>query len=357
MSSSSLRFFCASLLLSAALSLPAFSQGVRAPEVTGGEVLLENKNLRAVRYAIPASSIVTLPILTNDVLLVILEGEAQETWSASNRAQTNRLGFSEVFWLRRDEENFVRNLDSQPSRILAIEFKDSYAMGEIQVPGSLRDPDNFDTHHFRVVLENQHARVFWLHLEARETTEEVQFPLHLEIPFASAQISVFEPDGKFEIESKQVGTPQWHHNRLVSLSDQETHPFEELVVELRHPFCYTTHPDMPAGSTPAIVDYAEKIHRNVQKQWYRRLPFSFGEGAPGLVTLRIRIQPDGKVDEDDTFLAQVFADSKLVETALRALREVSPFPAIPAGWGRPNLDFGFTFYNNLPAESQPGCEE
>jgi hypothetical protein len=357
MSSFATPFLCASLFLSAALSLPVFSQGVRAPEATGGEVLLENRNVRAVCYAIPASSIVTLPILKNDVLLVILEGEAQEAWSASNRAQTTRLGFSEVLWLRRDEENFVRNLGSQPSRILAIEFKDSYAMGEIQVPGSLRDPDNFDTHHFRVVLENQHARVFWLHLEARETTEEVQFPLQLEIPFASAQISVFEPDGKFEIENKRTGAPEWHRNRLASLSNQEKHPFEELVVELRHPFCYTTHPDMPAGSTPAIVDYAEKIHRNVQKQWYRRLPFSLGEGAPGLVTLRIKIQPDGKVDEDDTFLVQVFADSKLTETAWRAVREVSPFPAIPAGWGRPNLDFGFTFYTNLPADPQPACEE
>lgn len=357
MSSSSTFSLCATLLLSATLSLPAFSQGVRAPEATGGEVLLENKNVRAVRYAIPPSSMVTLPILKNDVLLVILEGEAQESWSASNRAQTTRLGLSEVTWLRRDEENFVRNLDSQPSRILAIEFKDSYAVGEIQVPGSLRDPENFDARHFRVVLENQHARVFWLHLEPRETTEEVQFPLHLEIPFSSAQISVFEPDGRFEIERKQAGALEWHRNRLVSLSNQEKHPFEELVVELRHPFCYGTHPDMPAGSTPAIVDYAQKVHRSVQRQWYKRLPFSLGEGAPGLVTVRIKIQPDGKVEEDDTFLAQVFADSKLTETALRAVREVSPFPAIPPDWGRPQLDFGFTFVNNLPPEPQPGCEE
>ena len=357
MSSFATLSLCASLFLSAALSLPVFSQGVRAPEATGGEVLLENKNVRAVRYAIPASSIVTFPILKNDVLLVILEGEAQEAWSASNRAQTTRLGSSEVLWLRRDEENFVRNLDSQPSRILVIEFKDSYAVGEIQVPGSLRDPDNFDTHHFRVVLENQHARVFWLHLEARETTEEVQFPLQLEIPFASAQISVFEPDGKFEIESKQAGAPEWHRNRLASLSNQEKHPFEELVVELRHPFCYTTHPDMPAASTPAIVDYAQKIHHNVQRQWYKRLPFSLGEGAPSLVTVRVRIQPDGKVQDDDTFLTQLFADSKLTETALRAVREVSPFPAIPPDWGRPQLEFGFTFLNNLPPEPQPGCEE
>jgi hypothetical protein len=47
----------------------------------------------------------------------------------------------------------------------------------------------------------------------------------------------------------------------------------------------------------------------------------------------------------------------LTETAWRAVREVSPFPAIPPDWGRPQLDFGFTFYNNLPPEPQPGCEE
>jgi len=349
--------FCASLLLSCALSLPVFCQGIRAPEATGGEVLLENKNVRAVRYTIQPSSIVTLPILRNDSLLVILDGDAQETWSSSNRAQTSRLELGEVSWLRRDEENFIRNTNPQPSRILAIEFKDSYAVGEIQVPGSLRDPVNFDTRHFRLVLENQHARIFWMHLEPRETTEEVQFPLYLEIPFTSAQVSVFEPDGKFEIEKREPGAIAWHRNRLVSFSNQETHPFEELVVALRHPFCYQTSPQMPSGSTPVIVDYAQRVHTKLRKQWYRRLPFSIGEGEQALVTVRIKIQADGKLDEDDTFLAQVFAGNKLTETALRAVREAAPFPAIPPDWGKTQVDFGFTFLNNLPLEPQPGCEE
>jgi len=349
--------FCASLLLSFALSVPAFPQGVRAPEATGGDVLLENKNVRAVRYTMAPSSIVTLPLLKNDCLLVNLDGDAQETWSPATRAQTSRLEAGEVFWLRRDEENFVRNTSPQPAHILVIEFKDSYAVDEIQVPGSLRDPANFDTHHFRVVLENQHARVFWLHLEPRETSEEVQFPLHLEIPFATAQISVFEPDGRFEAEHKQTGEVEWHRNRLVSLSNQETHPFEDLIVELRHPFCYQTSPQMPAGSTPVMVDYAQRVSSKLRKLWYKRLPFSIGEGEGALVTLRVRIQADGKVDEDDTFLAQVFAESKLTEIALRAVREASPFPAIPPDWGKSHVDFGFAFVNNLRPEPQPGCEE
>jgi hypothetical protein len=357
MSSFSTFSLCVSVVLSSLLSLPAFSQGVRAPEATGGEVLLENKNVRAVRYAILASSIVTLPVLKNDSLLVILDGDAQDVWSSGNRAQTSRLGFAEVSWLRRDEENFVHNTDPQPSRILVIEFKDSYAVDEIEVPGSLRDPANFDTRHFRIVLENQHARVFWLHLEPRETTEEVQFPLHLEIPFTSARVSVFEPDGRFETENKEMGALAWHRNRLVSLSNQGKQPFEELIVELRHPFCYQTSPQMPSGSTPAIVDYAQRVHRSVQRQWYKRLPFSIGEGEAGLVTVHIKIQPDGKAQEDDTFLTQVFAGNKLTETTLRAVREASPFPAIPPDWGRPGLDFGFTFVNNLRPEPQPGCEE
>ncbi|HKI12503.1 MAG TPA: TonB C-terminal domain-containing protein [Candidatus Acidoferrum sp.] len=357
MSSFSMLSVCASGVLSVFLSLPAFSQGVRAPEATGGEVLLENKNVRAVRFAILPSSIVTLPVLKNDSLLVILDGEAQDVWSSANRAQTSRLGFGEVSWLRRDEENFVHNTDLQPSRILVIEFKDSYAMDQIQVPGSLRDPVNFDTRHFRLVLENQHARVFWMHLEPRETTEEVQFPLHLEIPFGSAQVSVFEPDGKFEIEHKEAGVVAWHRNRLVSLSNQETRPFEELVVELRHPFCYKTSPDMPSGSTPVIVDYAQRVYGKVRKQWFKRLPMSAREGEEAVVTVRIKIQADGKTDEDDMFLAQVFAGNKLTENALRAVREAAPFPAIPPDWGKPQVDFGFTFLYNLRPEPQPGCEK
>ena len=357
MSSFSTLSLCASAALFILLSSPAAPQGIRAPEAAGGEVLLENKNVRAVRYAILPSSIVSLPVLKNDSLLVILDGEALDVWSSSNRAQTSRLGPGELTWLRRDAENFVRNTSPLPSRILVIEFKDSYAVDEIQVPGSLRDPVNFDTRHFRLVLENQHARIFWMHLEPRETTEEVQFPLHLEIPFASAQVSIFEPDGRFEIEHKEAGAVAWHRNRLVSLSNQETHPFEELVVGLRHPFCYQTSPRMPSGSTPVIVDYAQRVFRKLRKQWYKRLPFSIGEGEPALVTVRIKIQADGKTEDDDTFLTQVFAGNKLTEIALRAVREAAPFPVIPPDWGKTQVDFGFTFLNNLPPEPQPGCEE
>jgi len=357
MSSFSTLSVCAAAVLSASLSLPALSQGVRAPEATGGEVLLENKNVRAMRYPILPSSYIALPVLKNDSLLVILDGEALDVWSSSNRSQTSRLGFGEVAWLRRDDENFVRNTSPQPSRILVIEFKDSYAVDQLQVPGSLRDPINFDTRHFRLVLENQHVRIFWMHLEARETTEEVQFPLHLEIPFGAAQISVFEPDGKFEIERKEAGAIAWHRNRLVSLSNQETHPFEELLVELRHPFCYKTSPDMPLGSTPVIVDYAQRVYGKVRKQWFKRIPVSLGEDEKAVVTVRIKIQPDGKTQDDDTFLAQVFAGNKLTETALRAVREAAPFPSIPPDWGKPQVDFGFTFLYNLRPEPQPGCEE
>jgi hypothetical protein len=114
---------------------------------------------------------------------------------------------------------------------------------------------------------------------------------------------------------------------------------------------------MPSGSTPVIVDYAQRVYSKVRKQWYKRLPFSVGEGEQAVVTVHIKIQADGKVEDDDTFLAQVFAGNKLTEIALRAVREAAPFPAIPPDWGKPQVDFGFTFLNNLPPEPQPGCEE
>jgi len=79
------------------------------------------------------------------------------------------------------------------------------------------------------------------------------------------------------------------------------------VVELRHPFCYKTNPDMPSGSTPVIVDYAQRVYSKVRKQWYKRLPLSLGEEEKAVVTVRIKIQADGKTEEDDTFLTQVFA--------------------------------------------------
>ena len=313
--------------------------------------------MRAVRYASSCIEHRYAPLLKSDSLLVILDGDAQDVWSAANRAQSSRLGSGEVLWLRRDDENFVHNTSIQPTRILLIEFKDSYAVDQIQVPGSLRDPVNFDTRHFRLVLENQHARIFWMHLEPRETTEEVQFPLHVEIPFRIGADQCFEPDGRFEIEHKEAGAVAWHRNRLVSLSNQEKQPFEELVVELRHPFCYKTSPQMPSGSTPVIVDYAQRVYRKVRKQWYKRLPFSVGEGEQAVVTVRIKIQADGKTEDDDTFLAQVFAGNKLTETALRAVREAAPFPAIRPIWAnRRSTSDSHSLITCLP-EPQPGCEE
>jgi hypothetical protein len=337
-----------------------FAQDAKAPASGGSDAVLENINVRVVRYSVAPSQMLTLPVLKNESLLVIESGDANEAWVAEHSASLARLRGGEINWMRRDEQNFVRNSGEQPSRLLVIEFKDSYTLNQLQVPGSYREPTNYDTKNFHQLLENQHARVFLLQVDSLQATEEVQLALTLEIPLRDGALNVFTTDGKFQEEHKKAGVIEWHKNRLVSFSSRENQPMQEILVELRHPFCVGK---LESGfdsleDKSAMGTYLRDAHRKIQKSWYKHMPGTVKAGEDmGFLTYQVAIKPDGSIDDDETHLTQIFASNKLMETARRAVREAAPFRPLPSFYEKPELTVRFSFLYNLKPETAPGCEE
>jgi hypothetical protein len=357
----SVRLVCTSLflILFTAPGIPAQNANA-TPAGSGSDAVFENMNVRVVRNGVAPGQMLTLPVLKYESLLVIVSGETNEAWSAEHSASLARLGAGEVNWMRRDEQNFVRNAGEQPSSVLVIEFKNSYDVNQLQVPGSYREPTNYDTKNFHPLLENQHARVFLLQVDPLQATEEVQLALTLEIPLRNGALNVFTPDGKFHEEPKKAGDLEWHKNRLVSFSNRGKDSMKEILVELRHPFCVGKLP--PGFVSPednsAMGTYVRDAHHKLQKNWYKHMPGTVKMGEDmGFLTYQIAIKPDGSIDEDETYLTQIFASNKLVEAARRAVRESAPFRPLPSFYEKPELPVRYSFFYNLKTETAPGCEE
>ena len=337
-----------------------FAQDAKPPAGGGTDTALENKNVRVVRYSVAPGQLVTLPVLKNESLLVVESGDANEVWAAEHSASLSRLRGGEINWMRRDEQNFVRNAAEQPSRVLVIEFKDSYTLDQLQVPGSYREPTNFDTKNFHQLLENQHARVFLLQVDSLQATEEVQLALTLEIPLRDGTLNVFTPDGRFQEEHKKAGVIEWHKNRLVSFSSRDSQSMQEILVELRHPFCVGKLQSGFASleDKSAMGTYVRDTFHKIQKNWYKRIPGTVKTGEDmGFLTYQLAIKPDGTIDEDESYLTQIFASNKLVETARRAVRESAPFRPLPSFFDKPELSVRYSFLYNMKPETLPGCEE
>ena len=135
---------------------------------------------------------------------------------------------------------------------------------------------------------------------------------------------------------------------------------QEIPVELRHPFCvgklesgFTALEDKSAMGT-----YMRDAFHKIQKNWFKRMPGTVKIGEDmGFLTYQVAIKPDGTIDEDESYLTQIFASNKLVETARRAVRESAPFRPLPSFFDKPELAVRFSFLYNVKPETLPGCEE
>jgi hypothetical protein len=360
MNNLSAQFICALLFLILLQAPKILAEDANAPAARVSDAVLENKNVRVVRYTASPAQMLTLPVLKNESLLVVESGDADEVWSAEHQASLARQRTGEVAWMRREERNFVRNAGEQSSRVLVIEFKDSYAVDQRQVPGSYREPENYDHRNFHQLMENQHARVFLLRVDSLQTTEEVQLALCLEIPLTDGALNLFTPDGKFHEERKKAGDIDWHKNRLVSFANRESGAMQEILVELRHPFCVSGTPtdsSVPKDEKSSMGAYLHDAYQKIQKNWFKHMPGTVKEGETGFLTYSIGIRQDGTIDDDETYLTQIFASNKLVETARRAVREAAPFRPLPSFFEKPELTARFSFFYNLKPQTAPGCEE
>jgi hypothetical protein len=198
-------------------------------------------------------------------------------------------------------------------------------------------------------------------VDSLQATEEVQLALTLEIPLHDGTLNVFTPDGNFQEEHKKVWVIEWHKNRLVSFSSRENQSMQEILVELRHPFCVGKLQSGFASleDKSAMGIYVRETYHKIQKNWFKRMPggtVKIGEDM-GFLTYQLAIKPDGTIDEDESYLTQIFASNKLVEAARRAVRESAPFRPLPSFYDKPELAVRYSFFYNLKPETAPGCEE
>jgi hypothetical protein len=318
---------------------------------------LDNKHVRVTRFVIAPHKEIILPVLDKESLVVCLRGDSvtripakgpDEKWAGGpGNAISNRGGATYI----------MANTGETLAELLVIELKESYAIAYLRVPWSERDPENADSAHFRTVIDTSEVRVLLLHLNAHEGTMESQFSDRMEIALRDLYFTETDAESKTQEVRRDAGTVSWEKTAMHSSVNLSEQPLDNLIVELKHPFCYEvpdTDNDGP-GATRPMKTYIAKVYAAIEKKWMKNMPRSVREAEQkGLVQLKLRIEAAGSVPEDGLHFLTVFADDSLMEKALTAARDAAPLPPFPPDFQKPFIDIRFTFLYNLPLHS-PGC--
>lgn len=317
----------------------------------------DNKRVHLTRFAIAPGHTASLPALSNESLMICLRGDSisriplqgqEEKWAPGHgSAVSNSSGVSYT----------VLNHGEIPAEILVVELKDSYAIDQLRVPWSERDPIIQDPAHFRIILENAHARVLLMRLNPREGTIESQFADRLDIALTGMHTSISDVDGKSYDVRRDARTVRWERAAMYSIVNLDEQALERLIVELKHPFCYPSGPDPepPPGTSPNMQAYVSRVKDSIYKKWMKHMPSGVrGLEEKGAVLLQFKIDPDGTLQEDSLVFRIVFANGVLMEKALSAVREAAPFPPMPSDFEKPFLEARIVFTYNLPRQP-PGC--
>jgi len=345
-------------LLLAALCAPCNSaQEPVKPNSNDASADPDNKHVRVARFVIASHQEINLPVLDKESLVICLRGDSltriplkgpEEKWATGpGSAISNRSGVTYI----------MANTGETPAELLVIELKESYAIAHLRVPWSERDPENVDSAHFRTILDTSDARVLLLHLNAHEGTMESQFTDRLEIALTGMYASVSDVDGKTYEVRREAGSVRWDRAVMYSAVNLSEKPLDNLIVELKHPFCYEV-PDTVnewPGATPAMKTYMAKVKESIDKKWMKNMPSAVRTlEAKGLVLVQFRIEAEGTIPEDGLRFRTVFADDSLMEKGLRAVRDAGPFPPFPPDFQKPFVNLRLLFTYNLPPHP-PGC--
>jgi hypothetical protein len=318
----------------------------------------DNKHVLVARFVIPSHQEINLPVLEKESLVICLRGDSvtripikgtEEKWATGpGSAVSNRSGVTYI----------MTNTGETPAELLVIELKESYAIAHLRVPWTERDPENVDPAHFRTILDTSDARVLLLHLDAHEGTMESQFTDRLEIALGDLNFTDTDVEGKTQEVRREAGSVRWEKLVMHSVVNLGEKPLDNLIVELKHPFCYQvpdTVNDSP-DTKSAMKTYVEKVKDSIDKKWMKNMPRSVRDSEnKGLVQLHLKIEADGTVPEDGLRFRTVFADDSLMEKALRAVRDAGPFPPFPPDFQKPFIDERILFLYNLPRHP-PGCQ-
>lgn len=317
----------------------------------------DNKRVRVTRFTITPGQNIELPALSNEVLTICLRGDAVSRIPAQGQEERWARGPGSVVSNRSGVAYTMLNNGESTAEILVIELKDTYALNQLRVPWSERDPVNQDPGHFKPVLEDTHARVLVMHLNPREGTVESQFADRLEIALTPRNESVTDVDGKSHEVRRDAGSVRWDRAVMYSTVNLGEQPLDKLIVELKHPFCYEARDDAeePPGTSASLRGYLTKMEEAIHKRWLKHMPVEARSGEEGLALLQFNVDSDGTVPEDGLVFRIVFANNSLMEKALSAVRDASPFPPIPPDFRKPFLTRRIVFLYNLPRQP-PGCQ-
>ncbi len=353
-----LRFFASACLAVTFLAQICHAQATTDTKSVESPASLDNKRVAVMRYRIAPQQVFALPKLVNESLIVFLRGDEVKRTSDKGASESFEATPGHVLSDRGGVEYSLWNLsDDSPSELLVIELKDSYAITELRVPYSERDPVNLDSQHFRELFQNDQVRVLQMHLNPREGTAVSQFSDRLEIALSDIRATEADIEGKTRELQREAGSVVWEKARMHSIVNGDDRQLDGIIVELRHPFCYEIPENLNElpGASPAMKTYITKVRESVNKKWMKNMPRSVREEEQkGMVMLQFKIEQQGTVPEDDIRFRTVFADDALMEKALKAVRDGGPFPPFPPDFQKPFVTLGFFFLYNLP-QHPPGC--
>ena len=150
----------------------------------------------------------------------------------------------------------------------------------------------------------------------------------------------------------------WKDAQLKSIINAGDKAFDLVMVELKHPFCYQAELDNEkADKNPDLKKYMNEAKARVAKFWLKKMPSSIRDVDTGYVSLMVKVQNDGTVLEDGITFRELFGSDTMVQKALNAVRDASPFAPVPKSMNAPYLNFTSIFVYNLPLRPSPGCHE
>jgi hypothetical protein len=193
------------LLLCSIYLTPCLAQSDESPLAAILPSSPENRHLHTARLSIAPNEELALPKLEHESVVVSLSPGRLDRRPTVGQPETLDLVPGSSFAVRGSSTDQLTNVSGAPIDLLLLELRDSYAFNQTAVPRSARDPIDIDPHHIRLELENENVRVLHVHLKPRESTEESQFGMRLEIPLTDSLARDVSFDGKTSEKSITAG--------------------------------------------------------------------------------------------------------------------------------------------------------
>ncbi len=310
---------------------------------------LENKLVRVIHVRIPpndgisfkASSVESIAVSLHEYALKVSPDKGSpEQWSASAGS---------VMRMRGGMGYSLANQSDRPAELLIAELLGSNRFDQLVAPHTTFDPVELDPRHFRTVLQNEQLRVVHVSVEPHGETEDAQFSTGVLINLQDTHTIRTRRDGNVQEYQRAAGTVSWEKDGFYSIKNAEEKPVDSVLLEFRRPFCYeVTDSDVP----PDAQGWYDKMYWTMLQTWQYEMFWHQPNNAKGIIVVSVKIQPGGKLRDEDVSVISAFASDSMVEAALSAVRKIKPFSPPPAI--QKVGEVRFHFLANLP-QRPPGC--